>query len=236
MPTIVQSLGSILTQIDSNFEVVVVDQGSTDGSYEYLKSLSDKGQIKLVKQKVRNRGLGRQKAFEESSGQYIVAGMDMDDFFEPNLREIMSIYHQSAEGIMLRVLPGPVTIAPRSVIQKLGGWVDLNRWEDYDIWEKAFHAGLFRWMTFPLCRINHTPKAKKEKLSALVNNYRECFRVRARKSILFTKKNMIRFFPFLVAGWIEAQFSEAHPLMEAPASAAGKGIYKRELEIKVQLA
>jgi glycosyltransferase involved in cell wall biosynthesis len=211
-PTIEESLGSILSQIDDNFEVVVVDQGSTDGSYEYLKSLSDKGQIKLVKQKVRNRGLGRQKAFEESSGQYIVAGMDMDDVYEPRLKELLEAYHAHSEGLMLRLKPGGVTIAQSSLIKEIGGWTDLHTHEDTDLWQRAEEVGKLRWANFPLYKSFGHNRTRKEHLAGLATAYRDIFRVGSDRAdfLLMRPKNRLRFLPFLVAGWVEAQFAGKH--------------------------
>lgn len=54
MPFLKESLESLLTQTDSNFKVLAVDDGSTDGSLQYLLSVQD-ARLRVVTQP--NRGL-----------------------------------------------------------------------------------------------------------------------------------------------------------------------------------
>jgi len=98
------SLDSVLNQLDDRFEVIVVDQNSTDGSRRILERYAQKGAISLYHQKVRNRGLGRQLAFEKSSGDYIIANIDMDDVCAPTLGSYLKMYHELAEGKVLKTL------------------------------------------------------------------------------------------------------------------------------------
>lgn len=55
--TIKQSLESILSQIDNNFEVIVVDNKSKDGSEKILKEFEKQGKIKVISIKC-SRGRG----------------------------------------------------------------------------------------------------------------------------------------------------------------------------------
>jgi glycosyltransferase involved in cell wall biosynthesis len=149
--TVKQSLESILSQIDDEFEVIVVDNMSKDGSYEMLKEFADKGEIKLIQAKC-SRGRGRQIAVENSTGKYIVANMDMDDVFKPRVRELLSRYHAVAEGKLLWAASsmktgfwggGAFTIAPRALIDELGGWRDLQIYEDMELCCRAAHHGKY---------------------------------------------------------------------------------------------
>ena len=153
-PTIERSLRSVLDQIDGEFEVVVVDQTSTDGSLEVLERFAKEGSIRLYHQTVRNRGLGRQLAFEMSKGETIVAQIDMDDVYQPVLRDLLVTYETHLRGRTLRAVNdqkrGAVTIAPRSFLSEIGGWVDLNYVEDRWIWGRAAEQGLYSWARFPL--------------------------------------------------------------------------------------
>ncbi len=55
MPYLPEAVESVLSQSYSDFEFLIVDDGSTDGSVDYLQSLRDR-RIKLTVRE--NRGLG----------------------------------------------------------------------------------------------------------------------------------------------------------------------------------
>src|SRR3990167_3934050 len=82
MPFLKEATESILKQTYKNFEFIIVDDGSEDKSWEYLKSLKDK-KIKLIKNK-RNLGLAASlnKALQRAQGDFI-ARMDADDVSKP---------------------------------------------------------------------------------------------------------------------------------------------------------
>lgn len=75
-----QAIDSILSQTYTNFEFIIVDDASSDGSYAYLKerALEDK-RIVLLRNDI-NRGLAYSlnRALEIADGEYI-ARMDSDD-------------------------------------------------------------------------------------------------------------------------------------------------------------
>jgi len=122
---------------------------STDGSREILERYHKAGLIRLYSQRVRNIGLGRQCAFEHSTGDYVIAGFDMDDSFNPVLPQLLQSYHEKCEGLLLRC---GSTIAPRKIIESIGGWRDLRYYEDLDLWCRAIGAHKYRWTYYPLGR------------------------------------------------------------------------------------
>ena len=77
-----ESVASILTQTFSDFELIIIDDHSTDGTYEYLQTLADSRIVLIQKPQNSgyavslNMGLGRAK------GEYI-ARMDGDDIALP---------------------------------------------------------------------------------------------------------------------------------------------------------
>lgn len=154
-----QSLGSILDQIDDSFEVLVVDSNSTDGSLKTLQELASHGRIRLIEQQC-TRGRGRQIAMENAKGTYILSNFDMDDVFNPRISQILQIYHQSFEGMMVRIVsPKKIgrweghfanSISPAELIRNLGGWTDVQFGEDIDLWCRAALLGKYGWMEFDL--------------------------------------------------------------------------------------
>jgi glycosyltransferase involved in cell wall biosynthesis len=151
-----RSLETILGQVDACFEIVLVDNYSNDGSYDFLKEYGQSGRIKLLRARS-TRGRGRQIAFENSLGEYIIANLDMDDVFKPRLSELLTKYHAVAEGKLLSVWSvnrrgfwggGSVVIAPRELIQRLGGWNNLQIFEDWELCARAARAGVYSWGEF----------------------------------------------------------------------------------------
>jgi len=149
------SLNSILDQIDDSYEVVIVDNCSDDGSEKLLKNYEEKGKIKLISRKC-SRGEGRQVALENSVGQYVISHVDMDDVYERRLQELIDFYHTKCEGKVMVAISRPgdwaqnVTIGPRHLIVKIGGWRDLQFGDDWDLWSRAALSSSYSWTVFPM--------------------------------------------------------------------------------------
>ncbi|MEM3602379.1 MAG: hypothetical protein QXN87_06885, partial [Candidatus Bathyarchaeia archaeon] len=97
---------------------------------------------------------GRQIAFENSKGKYIISNLDLDDVFKPVLSKILKIYHQFLEGYVVAINKPPywsgITIGPRKLLEELGGWRDLQFSEDWDLWARAAKIGKFKVLPFEL--------------------------------------------------------------------------------------
>jgi glycosyltransferase involved in cell wall biosynthesis len=175
-----QALESIITQIDERFEIIVVDNCSEDASLDILREYSDK-RIKLIVRKC-SRGLGRQIAIENSTGKYIITSIDMDDVLKPNLSKLLQIYHEFFEGYML-LTDDAITMAPRVLIDAIGGFRDLNYHEERELWIRAAQLGYLRILK-PSFRLRER-EIKKKKTSARFKRmieqqymkYREYFRI-----------------------------------------------------------
>ncbi len=79
------SIASVLGQDFRDFECIIVDDGSTDGSGAIAAELI-KGDDRFVLFEQKNKGVSaaRNKGFEESKGKYILF-LDGDDIFQVNL-------------------------------------------------------------------------------------------------------------------------------------------------------
>lgn len=99
MPYLKETVEGILNQTYSNFELLLINDGSTDASEEYIKSLTDK-RINYFNQE--NIGLCNtlNKAFSLAKGKYIIRN-DQDDVSEPNRiqRQIEALENSSYDCI-----------------------------------------------------------------------------------------------------------------------------------------
>lgn len=86
--TLAQSLETVLGQNMDNYELIIVDDNSDDGSWELLQDYSDLNpRIRLYHASSRaGRGRLGNFAFERVRGQYLIA-MDPDDLLKPGLLE-----------------------------------------------------------------------------------------------------------------------------------------------------
>jgi glycosyltransferase involved in cell wall biosynthesis len=75
-----RTLDSVWRQRFTDFEVVVVDDGSNDGTQDYLRSLGDR--IRIVQQANGGPGAARNAGVRAASGKY-VALLDSDDLWFP---------------------------------------------------------------------------------------------------------------------------------------------------------
>lgn len=91
LPFVAQALASILDQGIDDIEVVVVDDGSTDGGAELVRSLGIR-QLVLVSQPNAGVSAARNRGIEVSTGE-LVAFLDADDWWLPGyLLAILNLY------------------------------------------------------------------------------------------------------------------------------------------------
>lgn len=89
-PYLRECLDSVVGQSYKNLEILIVDDASTDGSYDICREYAKNDErIHLFKNEV-NRGLSatRNLALDNAHGDYI-GFVDSDDFIDPNMYDIM---------------------------------------------------------------------------------------------------------------------------------------------------
>lgn len=93
---ILDTLKSALNQTFKNFEIIVINDGSTDNSFQIVKNFIDNHNLKISLITQENKGLSttRNKGIQIATGK-IIALLDADDEWEPNyLKEIHSLYNK----------------------------------------------------------------------------------------------------------------------------------------------
>jgi len=90
-----KAIDSVLGQTYSNTEIIVVDDGSSDGSLDVLRQFGDR--IKVIEQKNQGVSMARNNGVAASTGEY-VAFLDADDIWLPEkLEKQMRIFDSDTE-------------------------------------------------------------------------------------------------------------------------------------------
>ena len=78
---IAQTIESVLKQTYRNFEIIVIDDGSTDNTKKVIEKFINSKKLRYIYQKNSGQSTARNKGIDESSGEYI-AFLDADDFWK----------------------------------------------------------------------------------------------------------------------------------------------------------
>jgi len=89
--TISETLQSVLAQTFTNFEIVIVNDGSTDNGFEIISTFLD-NRIKLFQQQNKGAAAARNLGIKKATGE-LIAFLDADDYWYPNhLEELFKLY------------------------------------------------------------------------------------------------------------------------------------------------
>ncbi len=80
------AVDSALSQTFRNFEIVIVDDGSTDGTKDLLQNYSSNKQVRIIFKSHTNAPDTRNRAVTEATGDYIL-WLDSDDILYPEILE-----------------------------------------------------------------------------------------------------------------------------------------------------
>ncbi len=94
------AINSILSQTYKDFEIIVVDDGSTDSTKEVLKNYIKTNKIKYIYQKKKNQASARNKGVGYSKGEFI-AFLDSDDLWlKDKLAKQLPLFNDKTIGLV----------------------------------------------------------------------------------------------------------------------------------------
>jgi glycosyltransferase involved in cell wall biosynthesis len=84
-----QSIESVLNQSLQDFELIIIDDGSKDGSKAIIEEYRLNEKISIIYQQNKGLNITNNVAMRTANGKYLMR-LDADDFLEPNALEVMS--------------------------------------------------------------------------------------------------------------------------------------------------
>lgn len=93
LPLIKDAVSSVLSQTFIDFEYIIVDDGSTDGTADYFSTIKDPRIIYIQKQRI-GRAKALNIAFNQAQSPYI-ANLDADDIMQPTRLEKQKCFMDS---------------------------------------------------------------------------------------------------------------------------------------------
>lgn len=92
------ALKSIINQLNDDYEVLVIDDGSDDNSLQILSQIKNKFSnfrfIPLIRESARKLGETRNISIKAARGKYVLLHLDADDIWENYIKSFVSVYHE----------------------------------------------------------------------------------------------------------------------------------------------
>ena len=159
-----QAIESVLAQTLEDYELIIIDDGSTDDSRQIIEEYVNHPKVSTIFQQNKGLNITNNIALRAASGKYILR-LDADDYFDPHALEVLSsylelrpnvgmvfpdYYHVDEKGnhietvrrhdfdsvtVMDQPAHGACTMTRRQWLQDLGGYDESYRCQDgWDIW------------------------------------------------------------------------------------------------------
>ncbi len=97
-----EAIESVLSSTWNNFEIIIVDNGSTDGSLDIAEEYRDNGYVKLIRNNINNTAKALNLSTRIARGKY-VCQLDSDDLYAPETLKTLFSYMESNPNCALGV-------------------------------------------------------------------------------------------------------------------------------------
>ena len=129
-----KAIESILNQTLEDLEMIVVNDGSTDSTWDIITSFND-SRLKAINQENQGPGASRNKALDEACGEYIMY-LDGDDWYCPQALEIA--YNEASKN------DTDFTFYQMINYDDETGRIYENDWFDLTIFDESFENRVFK--------------------------------------------------------------------------------------------
>ena len=173
--TLERAISSVVEQLDERFEVLVVDDGSSDNSVALLRKLTQRYSllrlITLPQDSKRQLGETRNISIRAARGEYVLLHLDTDDVWRPFLQDLMVLFHKVESAIGKDFLfCGPQTgIGKRNFLLSFGPYKNIYRCEDRNLMLRFAERKSLLFMDFRVFRT----RLKRPRLIKIVKKIRD---------------------------------------------------------------
>lgn len=131
-----KAIESVLTQTISNFELIIIDDGSKDNSKEIIEKYRSKESVQIIYQKNKGLNVTNNVALSMANGKYIMR-LDADDYLREDALEILSKKLESDPELGL-VFPDYYLVNKENTIISKEVRHDFDR--DVQLYDQAAHG------------------------------------------------------------------------------------------------
>jgi len=212
-----KSILSALNQTYKNFELIIIDDGSTDNSKNIINKFSSLKNVKIVFQKNKGLNTSNNIAYGLSKGEFITR-LDADDWLDENYLQIMvskikknpdiglifsnyylvdkkgniveQFFRHNFKSVKLLDQPahGACSFIRKKCLQEIGGYDEQFRCQDgVDLWIRFIQKYKVMNVNLPLFYYRQHGKSLTKNFSKIISTKEEIFK---KNALLNSKKNL----------------------------------------------
>ena len=201
-----QAIESVLDQTFQDFELIIIDDGSTDNSRKILKKYEKMINTKIIYQGNRGLSISNNIALQQAKGEYIIR-LDADDYFDKNALKILinefddenigmvfgDWYITDQKGNVLGIekrhdfdkdvslydqpAHGACTMFRTKFLKEIGGYDEtISRQDGYELWFRFIEEYEIRNINIPVFYYRKHGSSLTDKSEELLNTRSQIFK------------------------------------------------------------
>ncbi|MEQ8473571.1 MAG: glycosyltransferase [Marinoscillum sp.] len=131
-----KAIQSVLDQTIDNYELIIIDDGSSDNSKDIIQEYTDLPFIQVIYQQNKGLNVSNNIALRASKGKYIMR-LDADDYLAPNALEVLS-HRLEADDELGLVFPDYYTVDEEGNLLELHQRHDFKK--EVKLFDQAAHG------------------------------------------------------------------------------------------------